>query len=60
MTDLDHKRRQCRAKADSEGKAWVIFVDPADFEPRVLCDCPLGMVPAGMDVIETIYPKVGK
>ena len=57
MTDLDHKRRQCRAKADAEGKAWAIFTDPADFEPKCLLDCPLSMMPEGMDLLETILPR---
>ena len=50
MTDLDHKLRQCCNKARETGRDWAVWTDPADFEPKVLCDSPLDMVPAGMDV----------
>lgn len=58
MKDLDHKRRQCRNKADEMGQPWVIFTTSDDFEPKVLCDCPLAMLPDGADVVEHVYPRV--
>lgn len=60
MTELDHKRRQCRAKADSSGWVMVIYVDPQDMMPQVLLDAPEHLLPDWADVIEKHYPRIKK
>lgn len=57
MTDLDHKRRQARAKADQNGCPWVLYVDPQDIEPQCILDAPEFLVPDWADVLEKIYPR---
>jgi len=62
VTDLNHKRRQCRAKADENLQTWVIFTRADDFEPKTLCDMPESMLSMehDIDVIERVYPRVAK
>lgn len=57
MTDLDHKRRQARAKSDQNKCPWVLFVDPCDMEPQVILDAPEFLLPDWADVLEKIYPR---
>ena len=58
MTDLDHKRRQCRSKADSTGWVMVIYVDPCDITPQCILDAPEHLLPDWADVLEKIYPRI--
>jgi hypothetical protein len=57
VTDLDHKRRQCRSKADSTGWVMVIYVDPCDIVPQCILDAPEHLLPEWADVLEKIYPR---
>lgn len=57
MTDLDHKRRQARTKADREQKVWVLYVDPQDMTPQCILDAPEHLLPDWADVIEKHYPR---